>query len=68
MPGGYIIDQAGLKSTKVGGIQVSTKHAAWFENDGTGTSDDVKKLIKKVKDTVKSKFDVELHEEVFFVK
>jgi len=68
VPGGYIIDQAGLKSTKVGGIQVSTKHAAWFENDGTGTSDDVKKLIKKVKDTVKSKFDVELHEEVFFVK
>lgn len=68
VPGGYIIDQAGLKGTKIGGIQVSQKHAAWFENDGTGTSDDVKALIKKVKDTVKTKFDVELHEEVFYIE
>lgn len=68
VPGGYIIDKAGLKDTSIGGIRVSPKHAAWFENDGTGTSEDVKTLIQKVKDTVKSQFDVELHEEVFFIE
>lgn len=68
VPGGYIIDQAGLKGTKIGGIRVSQKHAAWFENDGTGTSDDVKALVTKVKDTVKTKFDVELQEEVFYIE
>ena len=68
VPGGYIIDQAGLKGTKVGAISVSQKHAAWFENAGKGTCADVKALIKKVKDTVQSQFDVELHEEVFYIE
>lgn len=68
VPGGYIIDQAGLKNTRVGGIRVSQKHAAWFENDGTGTSQDVKDLIKIVKNTVKEKYKVELHEEVFYLE
>ena len=67
VPGGYIIDQAHLKGTKIGGIQVSTKHAAWFENDGTGTSQDVK-TFRTVKDRVKKEFDVELHEEVFYLE
>ena len=67
VPGGYIIDQAQLKGTTSGGITVSQKHAAWFENTGTGSSSDVKKLITKVKDIVKTQFGVELHEEVFYL-
>ncbi len=67
VPAGYIIDKAGLKGERVGGISVSTKHAAWFVNDGTGTSADVKKLIQTVKQKVAQKYAIELHEEVFYV-
>jgi UDP-N-acetylmuramate dehydrogenase len=68
VPGGFIIDQAHLKGKRVGGISVSTKHAAWFVNDGTGTSKDVLALIQQVKDQVKNTFDVALHEEIFFLE
>jgi UDP-N-acetylmuramate dehydrogenase len=64
---GFLIDQAGLKGTKVGGISISHKHAAFFVNDGAGTSQDVEKLLTLVKKTVKAKFGVSLKEEVFFL-
>jgi len=66
--GGFLIDKAGLKGTKIGGISVSQKHAAFFINDGTGTAAEVQELIKLVQDTVKKKFGVELKEEVFVLK
>lgn len=66
--GGFLIDQAGLKGRNIGGVSVSTKHAAFFVNDGTGTEADVKALVDVVKKTVKEKFGVELHEEVFYLQ
>lgn len=66
--GGFLIDQAGLKGTRIGDIEVSDKHAAFFINKGQGTASDVKKLITQVKRTVKEKFGVELHEEVFYLE
>ena len=68
VPGGFLIDQAGLKGTKIGGVEVSSKHAAWMINNGTGTAQDVKELIKLVKQTVYEKFGVELQEEVFYLE
>ncbi len=68
VPAGFLIDQAGLKGTKFGGVEVSNKHAAWMINNGHASSDDVVALIKKVKETVKEKFGVELHEEIFLLK
>jgi UDP-N-acetylmuramate dehydrogenase len=65
--GGFIIDQAGLKGTKVGSMEVSEKHAAFFVNHGEGTAQQVKELITIVKDKVKSKFDIDLEEEVFYL-
>jgi UDP-N-acetylmuramate dehydrogenase len=65
--GGYLIDQAGLKGAHQGEIEVSQKHAAFFINKGNGTSQDVRQLVARVKDTVKAKFGVELQEEVFYV-
>lgn len=66
--GGFLIDQAGLKGTRIGGISVSHKHAAFFVNDGTGTSKQVKELIELVKNTVAEKFNINLKEEVFILK
>jgi UDP-N-acetylmuramate dehydrogenase len=65
--GGFLIDQAGLKGTKVGDIEVSHKHAAFFVNHGAGTAADVKALVAIVKKTVKEKFAVDLKEEVFYL-
>lgn len=65
--GGFLIDQAGCKGMKVGGISVSHKHAAFFINDGTGTSAEVLELITQVKQRVREQFGVELKEEVFFL-
>lgn len=67
VPGGFLIDQAGLKGTREGDVEVSDKHAAFFVNRGTGTAADVRKLVEKVKSSVKDQFGVELHEEVFYI-
>ncbi len=67
VPGGFLIDQAGLKNTREGDIEVSEKHAAFFVNRGSGTAADVKKLVEKVKSSVKAQLGVELHEEVFYI-
>jgi UDP-N-acetylmuramate dehydrogenase len=67
VPGGFLIDQAGLKGSREGEIEVSHKHAAFFVNHGQGTARDVQTLIAKVKASVKSQFGVELHEEVFYL-
>jgi UDP-N-acetylmuramate dehydrogenase len=67
VPGGFLIDQAGLKGTREGEIEVSQKHAAFFVNHGQGTARDVQTLVDKVKSSVKAQFGVELHEEVFYL-
>lgn len=67
VPGGFLIDQAGLKGTRQGDIEVSEKHAAFFVNIGKGTAADIRTLIEKVKQTVKEKFGADLREEVFWL-
>jgi UDP-N-acetylmuramate dehydrogenase len=58
---------AGLSGTRVGDAQLSTKHTNFIINLGNAKSQDVKKLIKIIKKTVKEKFNVDLEEEVMFV-
>lgn len=67
VPGGFLIDQAGLKGERQGDIMVSDIHAAFFVNLGNGTAADVKKLVEKVKNRVKETFGVDLREEVFYL-
>ena len=68
VPGGFLIDQAGLKNERVGDIEVSDKHAAFMINRGQGTAAQLKELVTKVKQRVKDQFGVELREEVFYLK
>jgi UDP-N-acetylmuramate dehydrogenase len=49
---GVLIEGAGLKGKRIGGIQVSEKHANYFINTGNATSQDVAQLIKEVQETV----------------
>jgi len=49
-----LIDQCGLKGYRVGGAEVSTKHAGFVVNIGGATCEDVLRLIKDVQEKVKN--------------
>jgi UDP-N-acetylmuramate dehydrogenase len=60
---GKLIEEAGMKGARVGGAQVSEKHAGFIVNTGRATADDVLKLSEKIKYEVYEKFQVKLEEE-----
>ena len=49
---GTLIEQCGLKGTRIGGAEVSTKHAGFIVNRGGATCADVLALIEKIQQTV----------------
>ncbi len=61
---GRLIDAAGCKGLRVGGVFVSQRHANFVENDGKGTSSDVLRLVDRVRDRVRKAHGVELEMEV----
>lgn len=61
---GYLIDRAGLKGTRVGDIIVSSVHANYFINVGSGKASDFLRLMEIVKDRVFKLFFVELQPEI----
>ena len=60
---GRLIEAAGLKGKRVGGIEVSKKHANFFVNVGGGTSRDVLALSEIVEAAVLDEFGVALTRE-----
>jgi UDP-N-acetylmuramate dehydrogenase len=61
---GAMIDQAGLKGMRVGGAEVSQKHANFIIAHQGCMADDVLRLIQIIKDKVQQKNDVALETEV----
>ena len=61
---GTLIDQCGLKGLRVGGAQVSEKHAGFVVNCGGATCADVTALIAQVQAQVLEKTGVRLEPEV----
>jgi len=65
----YYIDKLGLKGLKVGGIEISGRHANIFINpEGNGTCSDLLKLIDIVKAKVKENFGIELKNEINIIQ
>lgn len=62
-----LIDKAGLKGYKIGGAQISEKHAGFIVNTGNATAKDIIDLIKYTKKTVKEKFNKDLELEVIIL-
>ena len=62
-----LIDKAGLKGYKIGGAQISEKHAGFIVNTGNATSKDIIKLIKHTQKTIKEKFNEDLELEVIIL-
>src|SRR6185503_16203422 len=64
MSAGMLIDQAGLKGERVGGAEVSQRHANFFITHPKATTRDVLKLIDVVRSRVAEKMGVELETEI----
>lgn len=59
-----MIDQCGLKGLRVGGAQVSEKHAGFVVNLGGAAAEDVKKLLAEVQERVFARLGVRLEPEI----
>lgn len=64
---GYIIEKLGLKGQRMGGAQISEKHANYILNVDNAKADDVLKLIHLVQKKAKEELDLNLVEEIFYV-
>lgn len=64
---GQLIQNANLQGYRIGGVEVSKKHAGFIVNIDNGTASDYKKLIEHVQKVVFEKFNVLLETEVKFI-
>jgi UDP-N-acetylmuramate dehydrogenase len=67
VPAGFLSERCGLKGLRVGGAEVSEKHANFLVNAGGATASDLRTLAEKVKALVFDRFGVALEEEVLYV-
>jgi len=62
-----LIERCGLKGKRIGGAQVSEKHANFIVNTGTATAADIEKLINEVQSTVEQQTGISMYPEVRIV-
>lgn len=60
MHAGELIEKCGLKGYTIGGAMISNKHANFIINHNNATGSDIIKLIKKAKEEVSKKYNVDL--------
>lgn len=63
-----LIDDAGLKGYKIGGAEISTKHAGFIINTGNATSEDILSLIKYTQEEIQKKFGKKIEPEIKILK
>ena len=66
-PAAKYIDMLNLKGAKIGGAEVSEKHANFIINQKNAKSEDVRKLINFIKRKVKTHFGVDLETEIIII-
>ena len=64
IPAGKLIDELGLKGTRVGGAVVSAEHGNFIVNDGTASARDVLELIEIIRQRARVERGIELETEV----
>lgn len=63
IPAGWLIEKAGMKGATVGGAIASLQHPNYIVNQDGASAEDVRQLAEKVKQQVKSQFNIQLQEE-----
>jgi UDP-N-acetylmuramate--alanine ligase len=66
-PAGKLIDELGLKNSRVGKARVSEVHGNFIVNDGDATASEMLELIDRIKATARAKRGIELETEVQIV-
>lgn len=61
---GWLIEGAGLMGKRIGGAQISPRHANFIVNVGDATAEDVMELVRLVRRTVGQRFSQELELEI----
>jgi UDP-N-acetylmuramate dehydrogenase len=64
---GRLIDQCGLKGTRIGGAMVTHRHANIFINTGGATAADVRALIRRCQEVVEERMGYRLEVEIGLV-
>ncbi len=64
---GRVIEEAGLKGFRIGGVEVSPIHANFFVNTENATAMDYYQVIQEVQKVVKQKTGIELQLEIELV-
>lgn len=64
---GRLIEQVGLKGHKIGGAQISDKHANFIINTGNASAKDIRELISLVQEKVKKELNLDMQVEISFV-
>jgi UDP-N-acetylenolpyruvoylglucosamine reductase len=67
IPAGKLVDELGLKNSRVGNARVSRVHGNFIVNDGDATASDVLELIDDIKSVARKKRGIELETEVEIV-
>jgi UDP-N-acetylmuramate dehydrogenase len=67
-PAWKLIDAAGLRGQKVGGITVSKQHANFLINEDHATFEDAKMMVEKIRSKVKTQSNAPLQVEMRFVE
>lgn len=63
-----LISEAGLKGTRVGGAEISSKHPNFIVNHGDATFEDISKILTLVKEKIKKLYNIQLEEEIIILK
>ncbi len=66
-PAGLLIDRAGLKGLRIGGAEISSKHANFIVNKGGAVTKDILELMDAAGSAVKRKFGVVLKPEIKYL-
>jgi UDP-N-acetylmuramate dehydrogenase len=64
---GQLIDMAGFKGARIGGAEISAKHANFIVNKGKASASDILELMQLVQKKVFDRFDINLEPEVKIV-
>ena len=64
---GALVDRAGLKGANEGAARVSPTHGNFIVNDGTASAGDIRRLIERCRNDVRTRFGVDLRDEIVYL-
>jgi UDP-N-acetylmuramate dehydrogenase len=64
---GALVDRAGLKGSREGAARVSPTHGNFIVNEGGASADDIRRLIERCREQVRTQFGVELRDEIVYL-